>query len=93
MRSTHVDLRGADIQFNGRELSNLVLNLVIPRLNGREWTTALVVQKQQFGVSRQYQVFAEQYSTDCIFYDPDEALCWLLQQGRERTAGNRPPSS
>jgi hypothetical protein len=82
VRRTLVDLRGADIQFNGRELSKLVLNLIIPRLNGRDWTTALVVGKPvQLGVSRQYQVFAEQYSRDCIFYDRDEALRWLLQQG------------
>jgi len=93
VRRTLVDLRGAEIQFTGMELSNLVSSVVIPRLNGRDWKTALVVkQPVQYGVSRQYHFFAEQYSTDSIFYDPDEALRWLLQQGRERSAGNRPSS-
>ena len=32
----------------------------------------------QFGVSRQYQVFAERYSADSIFGSEDEALRWLM---------------
>jgi hypothetical protein len=82
LRRTLVDLRGANIRFTGKELSSLVSHVVIPVLKGRDWKTALVVEQPvQFGVSRQYHVFAEQYSTDCIFHDYDEALLWLHQQG------------
>jgi hypothetical protein len=31
----------------------------------------------QFGVGRQYQVFAERYSHDAIFDNPDQAKAWL----------------
>ena len=78
-----LDLRGANIRFTGNELSNLVSTVVTPVLNGRDWRTAIVVEEPvQFGVSRQYQVFAERFSTDAIFHDYDEALRWLLQQGK-----------
>lgn len=78
LRKTLVDLRGADIQFNGRELHELVSTLVIPVLNGRAWRTAIIVEQPvQFGVSRQYQAFADFYSTDGIFEDFDKALQWL----------------
>ena len=76
---TLADLRAAEIRFTGQELSDLVLGVVLPRLGGRDWKTAIVVdQPIQFGVSRQYQVFADRYSTDCIFHDPEEAIGWLL---------------
>ena len=56
--------------------------MAIPALNGRDWTTAIVVDRPvQFGVSRQYHVFAERYSKDCIFHDYDAALRWLRQRG------------
>jgi hypothetical protein len=97
VRRTLVDLRGANIRFTGSELSNLVSAVVIPTLNGRDWKTAIVVERPvQFGVSRQYQIFAESYSTDCIFHDPDEALRWLREQGEDRTGvaeGPMPPAA
>lgn len=80
IRRTLVDMREAELQFTGQELSHLVSDLVIPRLGGLDWKTAiLVAQPVQFGVSRQYQVFAESYSADSIFYDVDEAIAWLLR--------------
>jgi hypothetical protein len=82
LRTTLSDLRSANIRFDGNELSSVISNVVIPLLNGRDWRSAVVVDRPvQFGVSRQYQVFAEQFSTDSIFYDYDEALRWLLQKG------------
>ncbi len=79
IRRTLVDLRQSRILFTGAELSALVHGLVIPTLKGADWKTAIVVDGTvQFGVSRQYQVFAETYSRDSIFTDPDEALEWLL---------------
>jgi hypothetical protein len=80
LRRTLVDLRRCNIRFTGAELSDLVASVVMPLLQGRDWTTAIVVdQPVQFGVSRQYQVFAEQYSQDCIFHDYDTAIEWLCR--------------
>lgn len=79
IRRTLVDLRESDITFIGSEMENLVQSLVLPALKGRDWKTAIVVSEPlQFGVSRQYQVFAERYSKDAIFDDINEAKCWLL---------------
>ena len=76
-----VDLRAAEIRFAGQQLDDLVQALVVPKLNGLNWTTALVVNAPiQYGVSRQYQVFAERYSKDSIFNDYNEAEAWLLKQ-------------
>lgn len=81
LRRTLVDLREAEIRFSGSEMLQLVLTVVLPVLNGRDWKTAIVVQKPlQFGVSKQYHFFAEQYSTDSIFFEPEPALQWLLAQ-------------
>jgi hypothetical protein len=78
VRKSVVDLRHANIRFTGSELARLVETVVIPSLNGLQWKTAIVVATPvQFGVSRQYEVFAEQYSTDHIFRDFDEALRWI----------------
>jgi hypothetical protein len=81
IRRTLVDLRQCEIIFTGSELSELVDDLVSPILAGRHWRTALVVGRPaQFGVSRQYQVFAQHYSQDAIFHEPEAALKWLLTE-------------
>jgi hypothetical protein len=81
IRRTIVDLRNARIEFKGDELDNLVQRLVIPKLNGLHWKTALIVSHPvQFGVARQYHVFADRYSRDAIFSDPTAAEEWLLNQ-------------
>lgn len=80
-RRTLVDLREAEIAFTGSELSGLVDSIVVPVLGTRKWASALLIATvSQHGKSRQYQVFAEQYSRDAIFHDPDAAVKWLLQQ-------------
>jgi hypothetical protein len=80
-RRTLVDLREADLAFTGTELASLVEALVVPVLGERNWATALLVAApSQFGKSRQYQVFAESYSTDAIFTAWDAAEAWLLGQ-------------
>ena len=79
IRKTVVDLRQCRIQFTGAQLSELVQRIVIPALEGRDWKSALVVEQSvQFGVSRQYQVFANHYSSDSIFTDHDAAIAWLI---------------
>jgi hypothetical protein len=85
LRATLVDMRSAEIQFTGAELKSLIASVVNPVLEGRSWLTAIVVDHPvQFGVSRQYHAFAEHYSEDAIFSDPEAAMGWLLQH---RTAG------
>jgi len=50
-------------------------------LKGRAWHTAIVVANPvQFGVSRQYQAFADRYSKDAIFGNEWDALRWLESQ-------------
>jgi hypothetical protein len=84
LRRTVVDLRAADITFTGAELGALVRSMVLPVLGNRHWVTALVVsQLVQFGVGRQYQMFAESYSRDAIFSDVEAAKEWLGTQPAE----------
>jgi len=81
IRRTLVDLRAATIHFTGQEMDALISAVVLPKLEGRAWKTAIVVDcPVQFGVSRQYQAFAERYSTDSIFSDPESAVAWLLTE-------------
>jgi hypothetical protein len=78
IRRTVVDLRAANIRFNGVDLESLIETIVIPILKDRKWTTAIVVDKPtQFGVSRQYQAFASHYSKDSIFHCTEEAEKWI----------------
>jgi hypothetical protein len=78
IRKTVVDLRDSNPRFTGAELSELINTIVLPVLAGREWVTAIVIGKPvHVGVSRQYQVFAERYSRDAIFEEPEQALVWV----------------
>ena len=78
IRKTVVDLRDSNPRFTGAELADLINTIVLPVLAGREWVTAIVVGKPvHVGVSRQYQVFAERYSRDAIFEEPEQALVWV----------------
>ncbi len=78
IRRTVVDLRACVVDFRGPDLDNLIRTIVLPALEGRKWTTAVVVsQPAQFGVSRQYQVFAERYSRDSIFASVADAEKWI----------------
>ena len=81
IRRTLVDLRQSTIHFSGEDLARLITEIVNPTLQGRDWITAIIVEgESQYGVSRQYQVFAERYSRDAIFREYDQALQWLLRQ-------------
>ena len=74
------DVSKAELNFNGSQFESLINQIVIPLLAGRARKTAIVVQRpDQFGVARQYNVFADSYSVDKIFYDCDSALKWLLE--------------
>ena len=79
IRRTIVDLLASAIKFTGDELSSLIESIVLPALNGKAWTTALVVagNSVEFGVSRQYQAFAERYSEDSIFDNMADAEKWI----------------
>jgi hypothetical protein len=79
IRRTLVDLRHCTVLFTGSQLSDLVRGIAEPRLSGKQWKTAIIVdQPVQFGISRQYHAFAESFSNDAIFDDRDAALTWLL---------------
>jgi len=79
LRRTLSDIRTAHLHFSGEELFEIIRDIVLPRLADIEWKTAiLVAQPDQFGVSRQYQAFADHYSEDAIFHDVERALAWLL---------------
>jgi hypothetical protein len=74
------DLREADLKLTGSEFNQIIARIVIPKLGSRRWTSAIVVQRpDQYGVARQYDVFASSYSSNSIFYDYDKALEWLLK--------------
>jgi hypothetical protein len=78
IRRTVVDLRDSNPRFTGAELAELINTIVLPVLAGRGWVTAIVIGKPvHVGVSRQYQVFAERYSRDAIFEEPEQALVWV----------------
>ena len=78
IRRTIVDLRQAVILFNGLDMNRLIRSIVQPILAGRDWKTAIVIEKPlQLGMSRQYQVFAEKYSKDAIFHSIEEARSWF----------------
>ena len=78
LRKTLADLRNCKILFTGKQLFDLVNGIAIPALKGRTWKTAILVEDPgQFGISVQYQAFAESYSRDAIFKNPDDALAWL----------------
>lgn len=80
LRRTLADIRGCNHQFTGEELDRLIHDLVIPVLKGRDWKTAIVAENGgQYGLSRQYQAFADSFSRDAIFSSPDEALAWLTR--------------
>jgi hypothetical protein len=81
IRRTIVDLRPATICFSGLDFDALIEDIVLPVLGDRKWLTAIVVgDAVQFGVSRQYQVFAGRYSRDSIFTNVDEAEQWIFTQ-------------
>jgi hypothetical protein len=79
IRRTIVDLRGSTISFSGVDLKFLIQTIVLPVLKDRDWTTAIIAigGSAEFGVSRQYQVFADCYSKDSIFGSAEEAEAWI----------------
>jgi hypothetical protein len=86
IRRTVVDLRNSTPTFTGAELASLVRTIALPMIAGRDWVTALVVARPlQIGISRQYHVFAESYSEDAVFHDPDTALNWVLAHERSKS--------
>ena len=73
-----VDVSEAEPRLTDVELRHLVDTIAIPRLKDKGWTSAILVQKPvQFGMARQFQIFAEVYSKDAIFTDEKAARAWL----------------
>lgn len=81
IRKTLADLRQAHLRLTGLQLMELIEQVAVPGLHGLDWTTAIVVARpDQYGFSRQFQVFAEVFNENSIFQDYDTALAWLLVQ-------------
>ncbi|MGE0040411.1 MAG: hypothetical protein AB7H88_06420 [Vicinamibacterales bacterium] len=73
------DVRLAQIQFTGRELSDRMKSLAIPAVGPRPFAAAvLVASPAQYGSARQHGVFAS-YTT-MIFHEEEAALAWLETQ-------------
>jgi hypothetical protein len=78
-RRSLADLTGAEFRLTGAELEDAVRGIILPRVQGGPWCSALVVSTPlSYGVSRQFQVFAEAGLHTAIFRDPDAAFTWLL---------------
>ncbi len=83
-RRTLVDLRECGVEVHGSDLANLIETIVLPKLGTMKWRSALLVGHAiQFGVARQYEVFADYYSRDSVFTDRQAAVSWLLQDTAE----------
>ena len=81
IRRTIVDLRASVVNLSWLDLDDLIKQLVVPALKGRKWTTAIVVEgPAQFGVSRQYQAFADRFSNDSILATLWEAEEWICSE-------------
>ena len=92
LRVSYADLREASITFAGWQMRSLIKAVVDPVLQGRDWLTAIVVSGPiQLGMSRQFQEFADHFSRDAIFFDPQDALEWLMRGRAEMSAGRAMP--
>ena len=79
VRRTLADVREATVSFSGAELARLVESMAAPAVGETRWKAAIVVsQTAQFGMSRQFHVFASLFAEDAIFFDRESALAWLL---------------
>lgn len=79
LRRSLSDVRRATLLFTGAELASLVATVLTPTLGNAGWKLALIVaQTAQYGMSRQFHVFAGPSSKSSIFFDRETALAWLL---------------
>jgi len=73
------DLRQANILLSGAELDAIGQAEAVPRLVGRKWKTAVLVNSpHSYGLARQYEMLSESEATDRVFFDYAAALDWLL---------------
>jgi hypothetical protein len=82
IRKTLADMRRGNPIVTGSEMWDLILEIALPGLKGRDWKTAIVVATRiQYGLARQFQVFAEPYNKHvAIFEAYDEAARWIEGQ-------------
>lgn len=78
-RRSVADIRQSILEFSGSELDTMIQHIVLPLTGTRKWRTAIVVdQPVQQGVARQYEVFADMFSEDELFFDLEAAVEWVL---------------
>jgi hypothetical protein len=73
------DVREAEPDFTDRELRDLIHSILLPAANKFHGlrTAILVGSAEQYGISRQYTVFAEYFGEAAIFTDEERAREWL----------------
>jgi hypothetical protein len=83
------DMRNSDLETHSIDVQRIARLMIDFRDKiGPSKTAVVVSQKVTFGMTRMFQVFAEQSSIDtAIFQDMDEALQWLA--GSKGSAGKR----
>ena len=81
LRRSLVDARASTVLLSGEDMRTALAARVQPVLTTSHWATAILVHGDvQYGVARQFLVFAESLGTHQIFEDEALALSWLLQQ-------------
>ena len=75
------DLRQATLLVSDQQLETAIREVAIPLLQGREWISAIVVQRSvQLRLASRYHSLAALFSRDTVFSQLDEAERWLLKQ-------------
>ena len=79
LRRCVADIRSAQLRFTAVELHHLIRTIVTPKMDERGWRAGIVLADLvQFGVARQFGMYAWKWSQDQIFYDPGLAAAWVL---------------
>ena len=82
----YADLRRGSLKVNGEDVQRIVQMVIEPLLRGRRWISAAVIgSPTDYGVTKQFMVYSDQFGVTQVFYEPDEALAWIDQTVREWT--------
>lgn len=77
------DVRAAEVELNSADLRTLLDGVARSLLGARSLRVAIVVSGPvQFGLARQYMVFAEPIGPSHVFTDLDDAVAWVQAGAR-----------
>lgn len=78
LRQSVADIRRAQLLFTSVELHRMIRTIVTPKMDERGWRTGIVVADLvQYGVARQFGMYAWKFCREQIFYDPELAAAWV----------------